>query len=473
MKRLFNLAMAFVATMILASSCNNEPVNEPVNEPEQDGTINFTATQFSGDHMSLGKSGMYMVMLLNDDETISYMFILYNQLGEVDENGNVTIPSGTYTCPGTTDDYTISPYSVYMDKSGGAENMKTAEFTEPVVVVSENKIVLTTIIEGVTHVVTYNGALSMPADLPEPDVNFEAKYAYAYYTKSTSDDGVAKFKLFLSDIGRDENGNVRPNGTYYRLTLSVDELDPKAECAIPAGRYEVDETSTAAGFITDAVYYKFGDAVSDVVDDDFIDSGYLTVKEDGSIEASFDMFFSGATHNITFSGKVEMLDSTMLSEPPYSTLKSDKDCDLSNHSLSIWSNGDVYNVGYHSWTVSITPENSVGDNLMIEILRGADENADISGKYTISNSMEDYTIVPGYVDGFTLMSSWYYYEASALNITNIAPIDGGWIEIQAGDNDVYTITFELSDDKGNKIVGTYSNVEPASLSAVSHPAISL
>ena len=168
-----------------------------------------------------------------------------------------------------------------------------------------------------------------------------------------------------------------------------------------------------------------------------------------------------------------MLDSTMLSEPPYSTLKSDKECDLSNHSLSIWSNGDVYNVGYHSWTVSITPENSVGDNLMIEILRGADENADISGKYTISNSMEDYTIVPGYVDGFTLMSSWYYYEASALNITNIAPIDDGWIEIQAGDNDVYTITFELSDDKGNKIVGTYSNVEPASLSAVSHPAISL
>ena len=469
MRTIFNLAIAFAAPMIIASSCTEEPMSEPV----QDDTVKFTATQFSGGHMSFGKSGMYMVMLSNDDETISYMFTLYNQLGEVDENGNVTIPSGTYTCPGSTEDYTISTYSIYMDNSGGAENMKTAEFTEPVVVVSENKMVLTTIIEGVTHVVTYNGALSMPADLPEPDVDFEAKYAYAYYTKSTSEDGVAKFKLFLSDLGRDEYGNVRPNGTYYRLTLSVDELDPKAEGAIPAGRYEVDETSTEAGFITDAVYYKFGESVSDVVEDDFIDSGYLTVKEDGSIEASFDMCFSGATHNITFSGKVEMLDSTMLSEPPYSTLKSDKECDLSDHSLSIWYSGDVYGVGYYSWTVSITPNNSVGDNILIEILRGTDENADISGKYTISNSMEDYTIVPGYVDGFTLMSSWYYYEASALNITDIAPFVDGWIEIQAGDNDVYNITVNLYDDKGNKIVGTYSNAAPANLSAVSRPVISL
>lgn len=469
MKTIFNLAIAFAATMILASSCNEEPTDAPV----QDNTVNFTATKFDGGHMSLGKSGMYMVMLLNDDNTISYGFTLYNQLGEVDENGNVTIPSGTYTCPGSTDDYTISSFSMYVDMSGGAENMKTAEFTEPIVVVSENKMVLTTVIEGVTHVVTYNGALSMPADLPEPDVDFEAKYAYAYYTKSRSEDGVAKFKLFLSDIGRDEYGNVRPNGTYYRLTLSVDELDPKTEGTIPAGRYEVDETSTEAGFITDAVYYKFGESVSDVVDDDFIDSGYLTVKEDGSIEASFDMYFSGATHNITFSGKVEMLDSTMLSEPPYSTLKSDKECDLSNHSLSIWSNGDVYNVGYHSWTVSITPENSVGDNLMIEILRGADENADISGKYTISNSMEDYTIVPGYVDGFTLMSSWYYYKDNALYISEFAPIVDGWVDIQKNDEGTYTITFDVYDDLNNNITGTYTDVKQDMKSAVLYPVINL
>lgn len=332
---------------------------------------------------------------------------------------------------------------------------------------------MTTLIEGVTHVVTYNGALSMPADLPEPNVDFEAKYAYAYYNESTNEDGVAKFKLFLSDLGRDNNGNVCPNGIYYRLTLSVDKLDPNAEVAIPAGRYEIDETSTAPGCITDAVYYKFGETVSETVDYDSIDSGYLIVKEDGSIEASFDMYFSGATHNVTFSGEVEILDSTILSGAPYSTLKSDKECDLSNHSLSIWNNGDVYNVGCHSWTISITPEDTVGDNLMIEILCGTDDDADISGKYTISDSMAEYTIVPGYVDGFTLKSSWYYYEASALNISEIAPVVGGWIDVQAGDNGLYTITFNLFDDKGNNITGTYSNAVPASLSAVSFPVISL
>lgn len=469
MRTLFNLATAFVATMILASSCKNEPTEAP----EQDNTVNFTATIFDGSHMGSGKSGMYMVLLTNEDATIIYGFSLYNQLGEVDDNGNVTIPSGTYTCPGSTEDYTISPYSVYIDKSGGDENSKTAEFVDPIVVVSENKMVLTTIIEGVTHVVTYNGALSMPADLPEPNVDLEAKYAYAYYSEGTNEDGVAKFKLFLSDLGRDNNGNVCPNGAYYRLTLSVDKLDPNTEVAIPAGRYEIDKTSTAPGCISDGVYYKFGETVSETVDYDSIDSGYLIVKEDGSIEASFDMYFSGATHNVTFSGEVEILDSTILSGAPYSTLKSDKECDLSKHSLSIWNNGDVYDVGYHSWTISITPENTAGDNLMIEILCGTDDDADISGKYTVSDSMDEYTIVPGYVDGFTLTSSWYYYEVSALNISEIAPVAGGWIDVQAGDNDLYTITFNLFDDKGNNITGTYSNAVPASLSAVSFPVISL
>ena len=469
MRTLFNLAIAFAATMLLASSCNEDPTEAPV----QDNTVNFTATQFTGSHMGLGKSGMYTVLLLNEDTTISYMFSLYNQLGEVDENGNVTIPSGTYTCPGTTDDYTISPFSIYMDMSGGFENMKQVEFVDPIVVVSENKMVLTTSIEGVTHVVTYNGALSMPADLPEPDVDFEAKYAYAYYSESTSEEGVAKFKIFLSDLGRDKYGNVLPNGTYYRLTLSVDKLEENAEIAIPAGRYEIVEKSSQTGFVTDAVYYKFGESASDVVDNDFIDSGYFTVKEDGSIEASFDMYFSGATHNVSFSGEVEILDSTMLSKAPYSTLKSDKECDLSDHTLSIWYNGDVYGVGYHSWTVSIAPDNSVGDNLMFEILCGTDENADISGKYTISDSMENFTVIPGSVDGFTLMRSWYYYEASALNISEIAPIVDGSLELQAAGNDVYTISFDIYDDKGNNIVGTYSNAVPANLSAVSRPVISL
>lgn len=469
MKTLFNLAMAFVVAMILASSCNNEPMKEPV----QDDTVNFTATMFSGYHMALGKSGMYMIFLSDDNEIHTYMFTLNNQLGEVDDNDYVTIPSGTYTQSENSGDYTIATYAIYVDQSESVENPKTAELTESTVVVSENKIVLTAVIEGVTHIVTYNGSLSMPADLPASDVDFEANYAYAYYTESTEEENSAKFKLFLSDLGYDENDNVLPNATYYRLTLCVDKLDSNAEIRIPAGRYEIDNTTSPTGYISDAMYYKFGENILEDTTQDMIMSGYLTINEDGSIEASFDLYFSGATHNVSFSGDIAVLDNTIPSKAPYSTLTLDKVCDLSNHSLSIWNRGDIYGVGCNVLALSITPDNSVGDNLVFELLCGTDKDDNISGVYTISNSMKEFTAIRGYVDGFTLMSSWYYYQSNALDISEFAPIVDGWIDVQVTDSETCTVTFNVYDDLNNNITGTYTYVASANVSGVSHPAINL
>ena len=469
MKNFLNLAMAFVATIILVSSCDKDSTFNP----EQDNTVNFTATKFTGSHMSLGKSGMYMVMLSDEGNVHSYLFTLYNNIGEIDDNNYVTIPPGTYTLSEGAEDYSIAEHSVYTDNSEGVENSKTAKFTEPTVVVTENKLVLTTVIEDVKHVVTYNGPLSMRADLPEPDVNFEANHAYAYYAGSTNEENADKFELFLSDIGHNGEGNVLPNGIYYRLSLCVNKLDSNAEIAIPAGRYEIDNIDAATGYIIDAVYYKFGETTSEAVDNDFIKSGYLTVNEDGSIEASLDMYFSGATHIISFSGDVEILESVIPSEAPYSTLASDKVCELSNHSFSCYNNGDPYGTGYHSWVVSIYPDNSVGDNMIFEILCGTDMNADISGKYTISNSRNEYTAIPGYVDGFTLMSSWYYYKDNALYISEFAPIVDGWVDIQQNDKGTYTITFNVYDDLNNNIIGTYTDVKPDMKSTVLYPVINL
>ena len=459
--------MAFVATMILFSSCDKDSTFDP----EQDNTVNFTPAKFTGGHMSIGKSGFYIVMLSDEEDIHSYIFTLYNKLGEVDDNGNVTIPSGTYTLAAGAKDYSIAQHSQYTDKSEGAENSRTVQFTEATAVVSENKLVLTAVIEGVKHVVTYNGSLSMRADLPEPDVDFVANHAYAYYAGTTSEENVAEFKLFLSDIGRGENGNILPNGSYYRLTLCVEKLNSNAEIAIPAGRYEISMTSSAVGYATNAMYYKYGENASEAIESNVITSGYITVNEDGSIEASLDMS-NGGTHTITFTGDVDILENTMPSEAPYSTLTSDRVCDLSNHSFSCYYNEKSYGDGYQSWTVSIYNEKSVGDNIVLEILCGTDMNADISGKYTISNSLDEYTAFPGYVDGFTLMSSWYYYRENALNISEYAPIVDGWVEIQKNDEGTYTITFDVYDDLNNNITGS-TNVTPFMEAAASQPAINL
>ncbi len=460
--------MVFVATMILFSSCDKDSTFDP----EQDNTVNFTPAKFTGGHMSIGKSGFYIVMLSDEEDIHSYIFTLYNKLGEVDENGNVTIPSGTYTLAAGGEEYSIASHSQYTDKSEGAENTKTVQFTEATAVVSENKLVLTAVIEGVKHVVTYNGSLSMRADLPEPDVDFVANHAYAYYAATTSAENVAEFKLFLSDIGRGENGNILPNGSYYRLTLCVEKLDSNAEIAIPAGRYEIGKTSYAVGYATNAMYYKYGENASEAIESNVITSGYITVNEDGSIEASLDMS-NGATHTITFTGDVDILENTMPSEAPYSTLTSDRVCNLSNHSFSCYYNEKSYGDGYQSWTVSIYNEKFVGDNIVLEILCGTDMNADISGKYTISNSLDEYTAFPGYVDGFTLMSSWYYYRENALNISEYAPIVDGWVEIQKNDEGTYTITFDVYDDLNNNITGTYTIVKSDMEYAVSQPVINL
>ena len=471
MKKFFNLVMAFAATMILASGCNKEPMNEPVQDDPN--TFKLTATTLIGTHMQFGTSNSYMVVLTDEGEIHYYMVSLYNQLGEIDENGNVTIPYGTYTYTGGQEDFSISAYAAYVDRSEGAENTKTVMLTNPIVEVSENQIVLTVDIDGITHIVTYNGTPSMTADLPEEDVDFEANCAYAYYTESTDKEDVASFKLFLSDLGHDADGNVLPNGIYYRLTLHVDKLDANAEIAIPAGRYEIGETGAKTGYITDAVYYVFGDTVAETTDTDMIKTGYLTVNEDGSIEASLDMSFSKATHTVTFSGEVEICESTIPSEAPYSTLTSDKVCDLSNHSLAGYKTGEVYGNGYEAVIVSIGSNTTVGDYLMFEILCDLDKSTDISGKYTISNSKTENTATPGYVEGFTLMGSWYYYQASSLNISEFAPLVDGWVEIQRNDNGSYSVTFDVYDDLNNHITGTYTNVATANVSSASHPAISL
>jgi hypothetical protein len=453
MKTFFNIVMAFAATMILASSCNKESTNEPV----QDNTVNFTATKLIGMHMTKGNAlDGYIISLSDEEMTRIYMFSLNNTTGPIDDEGNVTVPSGTYMQSEEAVEFSITGYAIYRDITEGVDNAKSANLEQSTLVVTETNAVLTTVVEGVTHIVTYNAPLTMPADLPEADVDFEANYAYAYYSDDTQDDSISLFKLYLSDLGCDESGNELPNGTYYVFTLQVKRLDSNAEIAIPAGRYEIGDTGSSNGYIVSAEYHKFGESLSERAKYDYSNSGSLTVNEDGSIEANLDMYWNGGIHSITFSGEVEILENTLPSEPPYSTLTSDKECDLSNHAIDIWSREAPAGAGYNAYAVSINPNNAIGDDIVFEILCGTDKNADISGRYTVSNSLDEFTVVPGYIDGFTLASSWYYHKPTSMSISDYAPIVDGWVEISVTDKKTYTVTFDVYDDLNNNITGSWS-----------------
>ena len=444
--------MAFAATMVLVSSCKEE--TEPKPAPEPDNSVRLTATVLNGSHMSFSGSDTYIIMLSDEGNIHSYLCSLNNCTGEIDENGYVTVPSGTYKMSAEGGEFTIATYAMYLDQSEGVENSKTLPIEDATMEVAEAQTVLTAVIGGVTHVVTYNGPLSMQADLPEPDVNFVATYAQMAYTANSSDENVDKFKVYLSDIGLDQEGNAKPNGSYYMFTVCVNKLDPTAEIAIPAGRYDVDATDSSTGYISKGSYYKFGDSVAEVVDNGIIESGYFTVNEDGSFEASFKML-SKATHNITFSGEVEIIENTIPSEAPYSQLTSDKVCDLSDHSIWYYPTDKVYGDGYMAWAISLNTNGYIGDNIAFTVLRGKDENVNISGRYTLSDSLEEYTVLAGYVDGFTLMDSWYYYYDSAMHVSEFAPIVKGWVDIQIGEDESVNLSFDVYDDLNNNITGSW------------------
>ena len=457
--------LSLVLTLpLLIISCDKEPLSEPdqdVNteqpEPEPkpevpDNNVYFTATAFDGMHMASVSSDLdaYMVFFSNDDYTISYGLVLSNILGEIDDESYVTVPSGTYTLGDGVTAFTIADYSYYVVSSSDGSDYNSFSFDEATLVVSETQSILTAVIEGVTHIMTYNGPLRMEADLPAPPVSFEASCAYAYYTAGI-------YKLYLSDLGLDADGNEQANGTYYEFSILVDSSAPKAENSIPAGTYEIDGLNSEPGTISGGDYYKYGASANEIIDSDLIWGGHLIINEDGKIEAECTMLLSGSTHTVTYSGDIEILASTIPTEPPYSTLTADKVCDFSNHGIMGTDRGDAYNTGYQTFAISLSGNDGMGDHVMFELLAGEVGSSDIYGKYTVSDSMEAYTVLPGYVKGFTLMSSWYYYKQNAANVTEYAPVVSGWVEIIKNDDDTVTVEFDVYDDLNNNITGSWTS----------------
>ena len=436
------LPLLFALSIIFAG-CNKEKLETP------DNKVYFTATAYDGFHMASASSDVdsYLIYFSNEDETISYCLVLANVLGEIDDEDYVILPSGTYTLGDGMTEFTIADYSEYIVSNSDGSDYDSFPFDEATLIVTESESTLTAVIEGVTHVMTYNGPLRMPADLPAPPVTFEANYAYAYYTPGI-------FKLYLSDLGLDADGNEQAGGTYYEFTINVDSQE---KTGIPAGRYEIDGLNSDPGTISGGDYYKFGENADNIVASDLIWGGYLAINEDGTIEGNCTMLLSGSTHTLSYSGDIEILENTIPTEPPYSTLNADKLCDLSNHDIMCMDRGDAYNTGYQTWALSLTDYDETGDNVMFELIAGEFGKSDVFGKYTVSDSMGSYTVLPGYVKGFTLMSSWYYYKQNAANVTEYAPVVSGWVEITQSADQTITVTFDVYDDLNNNIKGSWTS----------------
>lgn len=128
--------------------------------------INITAEQLEGYSLILSETTEYNLTLydkplqdngLRQADSCSYSIYFWGNSGDVDAEGYMTIPAGTYSSDDNTLDNTT--YSGYTKiNEDGTEYYATARLDSGKLVVTADGLTLTVVIDGVEHTITYNGA---------------------------------------------------------------------------------------------------------------------------------------------------------------------------------------------------------------------------------------------------------------------------------------------------------------------------
>ena len=471
---------------------SEEPEPEP--EPEVPAGVTFTAYHFDGEYYGTQWSDAhnYYVHLSDngyDEEGYAYAASTYYTLdiygveGVTDEDGYITVPVGTYTLDATSsmvagtiaNDY--SSYAV-INAEGTAYEVQ-AKYTEATLVVSEHGAVLTAVINGETHTVTYVGEVKIAnttygggetPDVPEGEtVEVSVNYAYGYYYGDYYTPGLSNnFYFYLSDKGLDADGFDIPGGAYYRFDIYAPITEVEGGYAVPAGTYEFDIDDTCAPWTFGSyysAYYKWNSYGDDYDAVDWPAGGYITFKEDGTIEAEMLMLSTGDLHKITFAGSEIVIYEGETGgddwgdddwgddwEGPYSTLLSDYTCDFSDHTLLFVYYGDYYEVGNRNWMVSLMPNSKVGDFVQFDLLGDENSTTNFSGNYTIVDSFGSFTALTGTIEYGYFAGSWYYTEDGY----TMAPFVEGNVNIVDGGDGTASLEFTAYDDLGNTVTGSWS-----------------
>ena len=440
--------------------------------------VNLNATHFNGEYYGTEYSDTYNYFVILSDKGLDakgyaqaggtyYEVDLYSVASEIDAEGYITIPAGTYTFDpnDTTAEWTIgneySCYSKVNEAGTGYEAESTFESGEAVV--TADGITLRVVIGGYTHTVTYTGAPKIYVGLPEGDTAFEATYAYAYYFGDQFTPGSAdNYYFFQSDLGLDEEGYEQANGTYYRFDIYA----PLGEgTKIPAGTYTIDDTDSSALWTATSsysAYFVLDEYAWDYVKNDYPVSGTIVVGEDGSVEAEIVMMISGATHTVTYNGGDIVIYDQSEGEGGgseggiLSNLESDWNCNLSNHTLEAQLHGDWYEVGLQNWVFTIYPNDGAGDYVQFDVLAGANSTDNFFGEYTISDTLGTYTAYPGYSEDGFLEGAWYYKYDEEENLVSKAPMIDGWMEVVDNGDNTVTVEFDVWDDADYNITGKYT-----------------
>ena len=237
-----------------------------------------------------------------------YIVDFYGPKSEVDEEGYVTIPSGTYTfdAKNTYSEWTFSKMNsqYYKVGSDGKSNDAEGYFEAGTAVVTADGITLTATIDGVEHTVTYKGTPSVyvgkPA-APPVDGEFVAKRLDGFYYSIGG--GINDYYIVLSDNGSDRDGYLNPNCTGYIFDIYGPEatVDSDGYITIPAGTYTLDlfDSSELWTIANSYSYFNITDTDGNNTILSIYDSATVVVTATG---ITANVVIQGEEHTVVYKG---------------------------------------------------------------------------------------------------------------------------------------------------------------------------
>lgn len=155
---------------------------------------------------------------------------------------------------------------------------------------------------------------------------------------------------------------------------------------------------------------------------------------------------------------VETPEIPTLPENPLSTLDSDIDVTFTGDNSLSYADcfGNYYHTNSYMWGIYFQ-QYTTKEQIYIEIMHTEHIYEIPLGSYGASESINDTNILlRGCIDADGYQAySWYTRLKSDEHSGAVAPIYGGSITIEDIGDGVYRATFDLIDDRGNKICGTY------------------
>ena len=285
------------------------------------------------------------------------------------------------------------------------------------------------------------------------EVKFEATYLIGDYYGDIYSNGTGNYYIYLSSVDTEKDGSYKPYGTYYVLdiTSSINSFHNE-RIQIPAGQYTLDTEGSNAMF-------TFSAERSLLIETNYMGTPFREEKFDSG---SMYVNNAGITLTVTIGNKTHII---KYNHSPYvnnlgengkhSTLSENRTLALSNHTLYYYPCGDYYNTGLENWLLLLWPNDGEGDALQFDIMTTKDSD-NVYGTYKVGSNTSSGSFLKGMLttyDGETYMDgSWYYTSDYA----DIAPFVAGMLSVGDNGDGTTTLTFNMEDDRGNAINGTWS-----------------